>query len=206
MSTRLRDTRGSDVIFAFVDGVLHLLQELIDVKQIVLGPHVGHRRQLVLNRLRAAITRTTTATAGSYGHWGRHGLVFRDRSTAQDGKLQVLQAQKALADRSVRVGVKLAALQVTKEFIERIIPALLRLVRDMSRVLALIEGVVNIAVRWVRGLCWVRVVVLRRPVSIALGGDGVQCRLEVMSTGSISCSHDGASQPQSNGCKQSTLG
>lgn len=186
MGTRLRDTCCSDMVLALVNGVLHLLQKLINVEQIVLSAHVGHGRQLVLNRLWAAITRTTTPAASRYSHWGGHGLVLRDGTAAEDGKLQILQTQKALADRGVRVGVELATLQVTKKFIERIIPALLRLIRHMPRVLALVKGVVNIAVRWVRGLCWVRVIVLGRPMRVSLGRDGVQCRLKVMSTSSIS--------------------
>ena len=181
MGTRLGHSRGRHVVIAFVDGVLHLLQELIDVEEVALGPHIAHGRQLVLHRLRATVAPTTT---GAHGHWSRHRLVFRDGTTAEDGQLQVLQVQQTLTDRRVGVGVELASLQVAKEVVEGIVAAFLRLVSDITGVVALVQGVVNIAIRRVRRLRGMRMVILGRRM-IALGRNGVQRRLKVMRSRSI---------------------
>ena len=127
VGTRLGDSCCCDVVIILVDGVLHLFQELVDVDQIILGTGITHGRQLVLNGLRAAVT-TTASAAAANGYWGRHGLVLRDGTTAQDGELQVLQTQQPLTDRGITVGVKLASLQVAEKFVESIVAALLRFV------------------------------------------------------------------------------
>ena len=80
-----------------------------------------------MNGLRAAVT-TTASAAAANGYWGRHGLVLRDGTTAQDGELQVLQTQQPLTDRGIAVGVKLASLQVAEKLVESIVAALLRFV------------------------------------------------------------------------------
>lgn len=127
VGTRLGDSCCCDVVIILVDGVLHLFQELVDVDQIILGPGITHGRQLVLNGLRAAVT-TTAASAAANGYWSRHGLVFRDGTTTQDGELQVLQTQQPLTDRGIAVGVKLASLQVAEKLVESIVTALFRFV------------------------------------------------------------------------------
>ena len=130
VGTRLGDSCCCDVVIILVDGVLHLFQELVDVDQIILGPGITHGRQLVLNGLRAAVTTTASAAAAAAanGYWGRHGLVLRDGTTAQDGELQVLQTQQPLTDRGIAVGVKLASLQVAEKLVESIVTALFRFV------------------------------------------------------------------------------
>lgn len=44
VSTGLGDAGSRNILVAFIDGVLHLLQELIDVDEIALGPDIGHGR------------------------------------------------------------------------------------------------------------------------------------------------------------------
>lgn len=127
VGTGLGDSCCCDVVIILVDGVLHLFQELVDVDQIILSPGITHRRQLVLNGLRGAVT-TATPAAASNGYWSRHGLVFRDGTTAQDRELQILQTQQPLTDRGITVGVELASLQVAEKLVESIVAALLRFV------------------------------------------------------------------------------
>ena len=192
MGARLGNASRGNIVIVLINGVLHLFQELINVDQIILGPDIGHGRQLVLDRMRAAVTITATATAsttpGRDHHWGRHGLVIRDRAAAEDRELQVLQAQEPLANSRVRVSIELASLQVPKELIEGVVAALLRLVRALARVMALVQSVIDIAVRGVRRLRGMRLVVLRGRMHITLTRDGVQRGLKVMvGTGGIAC-------------------
>ena len=58
----------------------------------------------------------------------------------------------------------------------------------MTRLVALVQGVVNIAIRRVRWLRGMRLIIRWRAMSIALSGDGVQRGLKVMSSSSsIAC-------------------
>jgi hypothetical protein len=73
----LGNTSSSHVLITLVDSVLHLLQELINVDEIVLGANVGHRRQVVGRRLRAT---RAISTASTHGNTSGHGLVLRHGS------------------------------------------------------------------------------------------------------------------------------
>lgn len=192
MSARLGNTSSSNMVVVLINGVLHLFQELINVDQVVLGPNIAHGRQLVLERMRTAAVTTTaspsspTTTSSGHGHGSRHGLVVRDGASTQDWELQVLQAKKPLADCSVGVGVKLTTFQVAKELVEGIIATLLGLVRSLAGIGALVQGIVDIAIRgvWRLGSMWL--IVLCGSGDIALTRDRVQ-RLKVMGTGGIAC-------------------
>jgi hypothetical protein len=96
VSAGLGNAGGSDILVALVDSVLHLLEELIDVDQIVLGADVGHRRKVVTRSLGAAGAVTATADRNRC----RHLLIFRYRAI-ENGKLQSLQAEETLADRGI---------------------------------------------------------------------------------------------------------
>lgn len=67
----------SNILVTLVDGVLHLLQELIDVDQIVLSTDIGHRRKMVCRSMTTA--RVVATTTGNW-HTGRHGLILRNRA------------------------------------------------------------------------------------------------------------------------------
>ena len=181
VSTGLGDAGSGDILVALVDGVLHLFQELINVEQVVLGADIGHWGKMVARRLRATWAVTTTAADGDRC---RDLLVFGDRAI-EDGKLESLQAEKALADRSVGVGVELATLEVTKELVQSIVATLA--VIGVVSILALAQRVVHITVgMWVGSLrrrVWL--VVLGRSVRI-LAIDPVDRALKVMSGSSIS--------------------
>jgi hypothetical protein len=158
MRAGLGNTGSSHILIAFVDSVLHLLKELINVDQIVLSPNIGHGGQVVT---RGLVSTTAITTAAANRNRRRHLLVFRDRAT-EEGKLKGLETQQTLADRGIGIRVELAALQVAEKFVQRIVPALT--VIGVASLLSLAQGIVYIAVgMWVGGLRWgVWLVVLGR--------------------------------------------
>ena len=91
-----------------------------------------------------------------------------------------------MADGRIRVGVKLASLQVTEELVKSIVPPL-AIVR-LGAIMALAERIVDIAIRmrvgsWRRRVC---LVVLRSSVRVGSARDAVYGSLEVMRGGSVS--------------------
>jgi hypothetical protein len=60
--TRLLDASCCRRIGAFIHSGLHLLQELVDVHQVILGPQVGQRQGILMLR---HVTVVTTSTAMS---------------------------------------------------------------------------------------------------------------------------------------------
>lgn len=119
MGARLGNTGGSDVVITFIDCVLHLLQELINVDQVALRPDIAHWRQMVC-WCRSVWAVATAANC----HSGRHGLILWNRSVDY-GKLKTLETEETLADSGVRVEIELASLQVAKELVKCVIAALL---------------------------------------------------------------------------------
>jgi hypothetical protein len=176
VGTGLGNSRSSHVLLALVDRVLHLLQELINVEQIALAPHIRHRGQVVCGGLAAARAESTAAT-NSNG--GRHRLIFGHR-TIQDGKLKRLESYETLADGGIGVRVKLAPLQIAEELVQRIVTAL-AIIRGIA-VLALAQGVVYVAIRMgVSGwMLRMRLIIVRRAVWIWLVRHGVDGSFEVV--------------------------
>jgi hypothetical protein len=181
MSTGLGDASGRYILVTLVDSVLHLLKELVDVEQIVLGSDIGHGRKVVSRRLRAT---RAVATAAADRDRCRNLLIFRNRAI-EDGQLESLQAEKALADRGVGVRIELATLEVAEELVQCIVATLA--IVSMVSVLPLAQGIVHIAVGMrvcgLRGR--VRLIVLRGGVCI-LRVDTVDGALKVMSGSGIS--------------------
>jgi hypothetical protein len=120
VSAGLSNAGSGNILVTLVDGVLHLLQELINVDQIVLSADIGHRREMVCRSMTTA--RAVATTTGNW-HSGRHGLILRN-GAIQDWKLKGLETEQALADGRIRVGVELASLQVTEELVKSIVPPL----------------------------------------------------------------------------------
>jgi hypothetical protein len=140
MSSRLCNSSSSDMIVILVDGILHLLQELIDVDQVVLGADVAHWGQMVD---RSTVSARAVATAHGNGRW--HRLVFRHRATGQDRERQILKTKEALANRGVRVKIELTAFQIAKELVQSVIAPLLGFIRSMA-VVTVVESIVDIPV------------------------------------------------------------
>jgi hypothetical protein len=108
VSARLSHAGRGNILVTLVDSVLHLLQELIDVDQIVLGADVGHGRKMVCGSMTTArAVATTTTTSNRNG--SRHGLVLGN-GAIQDRKLKGLETKQALANGRIGVGIELASL------------------------------------------------------------------------------------------------
>lgn len=75
MGSRLSDTSRSDIIIVLIYCVLHLLQELVDVDQVVLGSDVAHWWKMICRRRVRAATIWTTSNS----HRSRHCLVLGQR-------------------------------------------------------------------------------------------------------------------------------
>jgi alkylated DNA nucleotide flippase Atl1 len=142
VGTRLSHASGSDIFITLVDGVLHLLQELVDVDQVVFGTNVRHGWEMVGRSRATARAITTATTTNSDVSW--HGLIFRNGSVVQNGQLKCLETKQALAHGGVRVGVKLASLEITEEFIQGIISTL-AIVRLLA-IMALAQSIVHVPV------------------------------------------------------------
>jgi hypothetical protein len=92
-----------------------------------------------------------------------------------------LKSQQPLADGGVRVGIKLAALQIAEELVQGIVSTLFVLIRGMTRLGALAQSVIDVSIRGagrLRG--WVRLIILRSAMGVALTRDGVQGGLKVV--------------------------
>lgn len=113
---------------------------------------------MVTRRLRTI--RAVTAAAAADRNRSRHLLIFR-HGTIEEGKLKGLQTKQTLADRGIGIRVELAALQVAKKLVQRVISALT--IIGVACLLSLTQGIVYIAVGVrVRSLRWgVWLVVLR---------------------------------------------
>jgi hypothetical protein len=183
MGARLGNTRSSHIVVVLIYSILHLLQELINIDQIVLGPHVTHGRQVV-GRCGGSTPGAVSATTN--GHWRRHRLVLRQGPAAQHRERQALQAQQTLTDSSIGVRVELTPFQVAKELIQGIVAALLGFIRSMGSLWAVVQGVVDISVGRVGRLRRrVRLVILGSAMCIALAGDRVQRGLKIVRSGRI---------------------
>jgi hypothetical protein len=183
VSTRLSHACSGNILIALVDGVLHLLQELINVDQIVLGADVGHGRKMVCGSMTTARAVATTTT----GNWNgsRHGLVLGNRAI-QDRKLKGLETEQALTDSRIGVGIELASLEVTEEFVQSIVPTLA--VVRLGAVMALAQRIVDIAIRMRVGgrRRRVRLVVLGSSMSVGGARNTSHGSLKVMRGSSVS--------------------
>lgn len=128
-------------------------------------------------------TRAVTTTAADRNR-RRHLLIFR-HGTIEEGKLKGLQTQQTLADRGIGIRVELAALQVAKKLVQRIVSTLT--IIGVASLLSLAQGIVHIAVGMrVGGLRWgVWLVVLWGRCVRILPIDAVDRALEVMGGSSI---------------------
>jgi hypothetical protein len=137
---------GGSVVGVFINGALELLQELVDVQKIALGPQVGQRKGIgVHRRMRWMRDHSAAATATVL----RHATLV----AANDGKLNALETHEPLADIVVGGRVNGAPLGITKELVQSVISgALSDFVRVVVQLLGLVDSIVNRSVgRVLRG-------------------------------------------------------
>jgi hypothetical protein len=180
--TRLSHAGSGNIFVALVDGVLHLLQELINVDQIILGADVRHGRKMVCGSMTTA---GAVATTTGNRNGSRHVLVLGNRAI-QNGKLKGLETEQALADSRIGVGIELASLQVTEELIQSIVPTLA--VVRLRTIMTLAQRIVDIAIRMRVGGRRRRVCLVVLGSSMSVGGarNAVHGSLKVMRGSSVS--------------------
>lgn len=78
---------GSGVVGVFIDGLLHLAKQIIDLDQILVGPGIGGHGQIVLLRQGILGWRRTSVGMGHGGsRLGQILLGGRHGTTAGDGE------------------------------------------------------------------------------------------------------------------------
>jgi hypothetical protein len=142
------------MVRVFINSGLQLLQELVDVQEIALGPQVGkwqrvrvvHRRVLRLSNHCAAMAAAVLRHAAA---------LVTAASTTENGKLDTLQAHESLAYVIVGGRVDCTTLGVSKELVERIIRGTFPNLVVVVELLRLVDGIVNRAIG--RVLWWTSV-------------------------------------------------
>lgn len=102
---------------ALVDGRLHLLQDVVDLMEVVLGAEVRHRRQVVMLRQGSGSVSYTSSD-------GEARRVARDELCSQWAVQRGMNGHQGAADLAVRRRINLAALDTAKEVVELIVAAL----------------------------------------------------------------------------------
>jgi hypothetical protein len=162
MGSGLLDTSSCGRVGALVDGGLHLLEELVDVEEVGLGPQIGHRREsiLMLGHGGAAASVTTDRHHGrAGGHVIRHPSAL-DWDTLEEGE--------AVSNLSIGRGVDLTTLGIAKEVVQSIITLAVIVAAAVAKVGSMVDGIVDWAVRagLLRLVVAVGSVVLRRRVRV----------------------------------------
>ena len=131
---------GGDMIITFIDGRLHLLQELIDVDQVALRPRIPHGWEMITRRGQRA-----GAVSASDGDCGGHGLIFRDGARGE-WKVQAMKADQTLSHRTIGSRIELTSFEVAKQLVQGLVAAFLRLERSRVTLVAVVQGVIHISV------------------------------------------------------------
>ena len=176
--SRLLDTCCCGGVRTLVDGRLHLLQELINVHEIVLGSKIWHWWECIL-MLGHWTTVTSVAINRNHGWAGWH--VIRNSSTMD---WDSLQSHQSLSDLSIRRRVNLTALCITEEVVQGIVTALSVVVRGMlAEITAMAHRVIDWTIRgWllrcviavVTGV--VRIAIISRRARVHLGAMAIIVR------------------------------
>lgn len=149
-----------------IHGVLHLLEHLVDLGQVLLGAKVGHGWQIVVLGERSGMGTTTHGEGvGSLGH-------VLGRYTAASLEAKTMDGHQRAAYLLVGAGVNLTALEVSEELVQVIQLALLpgvgigrgmvahEISAGSTHVLRVVHGGPSV-IRWVLGSRGVLAVVTR---------------------------------------------
>lgn len=124
---RLVHASSGSRVGVLVDGALHLLKDLVDLDQIVLGADVGHGRQSV-----GLVVGVVVVVAINTANRDGSGQVLgSQRAAVAEG---TVERHQALANLGIRSRVELATLGLAKELVEDIVGALASLVVGRSLV------------------------------------------------------------------------
>lgn len=170
LSTRLAEARLSQLGVVLIDGLLHLLQDLVERGQVTTSFGVAHRRERIA--LHGIVAVVGTDTAGE----NRNGLIggnLRGKGLGNDGQLQTLQFEQALTDLLVRGSVETASLDITQESVQSLDTTLANLHVTQGSLLGGWGGIVDVTVWLVSlGCLWLIVLIwsLRMAAIVARAG------------------------------------
>lgn len=168
---RVSNTSCGSVVGVLIDGALELLQELVDVEEIALGPQVGERQRVgVHGRVRGL-----SDHGAALAVLGHAALV-----AAENGKLDTLEAHKALANVVVGRRVNSTALSIAKELVQSVVSSTLSDLVVVGQLLGLIDSVVNGSIGGVLG--WASVESGRGTswVLLAIASVGAECAIRIL--------------------------
>jgi hypothetical protein len=135
------DTSGRSGVAVLIDSGLHLLEELINVHEISLGTNSGQWKSILVLRLVSTVV--TAVTINRYQRWTSWNVI-RDAATVD---WKTLQCHQALANLSIRAGVNLTTLGITKELVQGVVSALASVIGRVLKITAMADWVVDWGVR-----------------------------------------------------------
>lgn len=145
VGTSLLDTSSRSVIGVLVDSALELLQELVDVQEIALGPQVRERKRVRVVHRRVRSLSNHSATVAVLRHARR--LV-----TTKDGELDTLETHQTLANIVVGGRINGTTLGIAEEFVQCIVSRTLTDLIVICQLLGLVDRIVDWSVsrvlRW----------------------------------------------------------
>jgi hypothetical protein len=141
----LLDSCGGGCVRALVHGGLHLLQELIDIHQIVLGSQVGHRWESILMCWHWACVTSMSTMAFDRDHRGSSRDII-GKTTSMDRN--ALELHQSLSNLSIRTRIDLAALRIPEEVIQSVVSAFSVVICGMmTDITSMADGIVGRVVR-----------------------------------------------------------
>lgn len=136
VSSSLLDTSSRGLVGVLVDSALKLLQELVNVQEIALGPQVGQGQRVgVVHRgMRSLGDHCATVTIL------RHA---RRLVATKNGELDTLQTHQTLANIVVSRGIDGTALGIAEELVKSVVSCTLTDLIVVTELLSLVDSVVD---------------------------------------------------------------
>jgi hypothetical protein len=145
VSTRLLNASSRGLVRVLVNGALELLQELVDVQEIALGPQVRERKRVRVVHRRVRSLSNHSATVAVLRHARR--LV-----TTKNGELDTLETHQTLANVVVGGRINGTTLSIAEELVQCIVSRTLTDLIVVCQLLGLVDSIVDWAVsrvlRW----------------------------------------------------------
>jgi hypothetical protein len=145
VSSGLLNTSSCSVVGIFVDSALKLLQELVDVQEIALGPQVRQGQRVGVMHWGMRSLGDHCATVAVLGH--ARGLV-----ATENGELDTLETHQTLANVVVGGGVNSTALGIAKELVQSVVCCTFTDLVVVGQLLCLVDSIVDWAIggvlRW----------------------------------------------------------
>lgn len=144
VSSGLLNACSCGVVGVLVDSALKLLQELVNVQEIALGPQVRQGK-------RVGVVHRGVRGLGNHGATVAVLRHARRLVTTEDGELDTLETHQTLADIIVGRRVNGTALGIAEELIQSIVSCTLTDLVVVGQLLSLVDSVVHRAIGRVLG-------------------------------------------------------